>query len=360
MKNGTEGRKERSQEASEQIINFKQDNTKRKGSDTSELSKLEDDLTSNGSYGWKQALTTRKTNAVAFHIPTGQVVCKPPPKRFCNQTNLGRENISLERLTEKQKMAERRKNQQVEQRLKRIHDRQEAARKLAQNVEILLQQRSISGAGRGSSCHNTHHMTSSELFATARHVARDFRTLTSQMTKDFALDDKNNNVAQKNSTCIKTRQAKHSLAESSVNDNNRSVAFTVGFDDDKGPLSPVPKAFKVPNKTQKTRLTAEELEEKQRKAEERRTQRQQDRVKRVIANREALLKLASDLETFMIWSDTDKHSPATCGDDKTMRNQYQAAQLANEIADGFDRLSQRYTRDLKQAEGFSCTWWNPK
>lgn len=161
--------------------------------------------------------------------------------------------------------------QQVEQRLKRIHDRQEAARKLAQNVEILLQQRSISGASRGSSCHNTHHMTSSELFATARHVARDFRTLTSQMTKDFALDDKNNNVAQKNSTCIKTRQAKHSLAESSVNDNNRSVAFTVGFDDDKGPLSPVPKTFKVPNKTQKTRLTAEELEEKQRKAEERRT-----------------------------------------------------------------------------------------
>lgn len=62
----------------------------------------------------------------------------------------------------------------------------------------------------------------------------------------------------------------------------------------------------------------------------------------------------------MIWSDTDKHSPATCGDDKTMGNQYQTAQLANEIADGFDQLSQRYTRDLKQAEGFSCTWWSPK
>ena len=82
-------------------------------------------------------------------------------------------------------------------------------------------------------------------------------------------------------------------------------------------------------------------------------QRQQDRVKRVISNREALLKLATDLETFMLWNDTERHGSE---DGNTMRHQNQAARLANEIADGFDRLSQRYTRDLKQVEGFSCSW----
>ena len=159
--------------------------------------------------------------------------------------------------------------QQVELRLKRIHGRQEAARKLAHNVEILLHQRSIAGDGRGTS-HNRPQMTSSELLATARHVAKDFKTLTSQMTKDFALDDKNNNLPQKTPSYFKTQEKKPSSVESSINDNNRSVAFTVGFDDDKQSLSPVPKALQVQNKTQKSRLTAQELEEKQRKAEERR------------------------------------------------------------------------------------------
>lgn len=167
----------------------------------------------------------------------------------------------------------------MEQRLKRILDRQEAARKLAHNVEILLHQRSIAIAGRGIS-HNTPQMTSSELLATAHHVAKDFRTLTSQMKEDFAVDDKNNNLTQKSPSCNKAQEGKHSLrkkkeekqssVESSKNDNNRGIAFTVGFDDDKQPLSPVPKALQVTNKPHKSRLTAQELEEKQRKAEERR------------------------------------------------------------------------------------------
>ena len=55
----------------------------------------------------------------------------------------------------------------------------------------------------------------------------------------------------------------------------------------------------------------------------------------------------------MLWNDTEGHGSK---DGNTMRHQNQAARLANEIADGFDRLSQRYTRDLKQVEGFSCNW----
>lgn len=73
-------------------------------------------------------------------------------------------------------------------------------------------------------------------------------------------------------------------------------------------------------------------------------------------NREALLKLASDLETFMIWNDAERCNRSGGGDDETPTHQFQAAQLASDIADSFDRLSQRYTRDLKQAEGFSFCW----
>ena len=58
--------------------------------------------------------TAVKANAVAFHIPAGQQVCKPPPKRFCNQQNVGRENVSLNQLAEKQKIAEARKNVSAE------------------------------------------------------------------------------------------------------------------------------------------------------------------------------------------------------------------------------------------------------
>lgn len=163
----------------------------------------------------------------------------------------------------------------MEQRLKRIHDRQEAARKLAHNVELLLQQKSLMGVGRGEN-HSTPKMTSSELLTTARHVAKDFRTLTSQMTKDFALDDKNNNMSKKCQSRVKPTYQKEnqttcSSAKSLIkNDNNRSVAFTVGFDEDKQPVSPIPKALQVPHRKEKTKLTAEELDEKLRKAAERR------------------------------------------------------------------------------------------
>lgn len=158
----------------------------------------------------------------------------------------------------------------MEQRLKRIHDRQEAARKLAHNVELLLQQKSLIGDGGGIS-DNTPKMTSSELMTTARHVAKDFRTLTCQMTKDFAVDDKNNNLSKEcqsrtRTTCQNKKPT--SFAKSSINDNNRSVAFTVGFDEDKPPVYPIPKALQVP--CRKDRLTAQELDEKLRKATERR------------------------------------------------------------------------------------------
>lgn len=158
----------------------------------------------------------------------------------------------------------------MEQKLKRIHDRQEAARKLAHNVEMLLQQRSIQSASKAGANQNTPQMTSSQLLATARHVARDFRALTSQMTKDFVVDDRNNNLSKKSVSYLKSQEEKRNVVKSSNDDNNRGIAFTVSFDDNPQCLSPVPNALRVPKKTQKSMLTAQELQEKQQRAEERR------------------------------------------------------------------------------------------
>lgn len=58
----------------------------------------------------------------------------------------------------------------------------------------------------------------------------------------------------------------------------------------------------------------------------------------------------------MIWNDTERCNPSLSVDNETPTHQFQAAQLASDIADSFDQLSQRYTRDLKQAEGFSFCW----
>lgn len=76
-----------------------------------------------------------------------------------------------------------------------------------------------------------------------------------------------------------------------------------------------------------------------------------------MANREALFRLASDLETFMIWNDAERNELRTRNEGEQT---HEAAQLASEIADSFDRLSQRYSRDLKQAEGFPSGLWGIK
>ena len=114
FQNGIErGKEDSCEEAFHQSgaeINRKQENAKQKGSDTGELTTKDTLSTRSESNDCNQALTSSKTNALAFHIPVEQTVCKPPPKRFCNQTKKGRENISIERIAEKQEMAERRKN----------------------------------------------------------------------------------------------------------------------------------------------------------------------------------------------------------------------------------------------------------
>lgn len=97
-------------QTSDKISSHTQDKAKRKEPDSSKYATETTHSTTTDSNGSKNALTTSKaTNAVAFHIPVEQPVCRPPPKRFCDLVKSERENISIERLREKQKMAERRK-----------------------------------------------------------------------------------------------------------------------------------------------------------------------------------------------------------------------------------------------------------
>ena len=118
FQNGNERKKETAgqdtfqinKQSNNEASNYTQDKAKRKGSDFSVFTTEANHSALNNSTASKNALMEIKaSNAVAFHIPTEQSVCRPPPKRFCDQVKSERENISIERLTEKQKMAEKRK-----------------------------------------------------------------------------------------------------------------------------------------------------------------------------------------------------------------------------------------------------------
>lgn len=118
FQNGKERKKETAgqdtfqinKQSSNEASNYTLDKVKRKGPDFSVFVTEANHSVLKTSTASKNALMEIKaSNAVAFHIPTEQSVCRPPPKRFCDQVKLERENISIERLTEKQKMAEKRK-----------------------------------------------------------------------------------------------------------------------------------------------------------------------------------------------------------------------------------------------------------
>ena len=96
--------------ASNETSHYTQDKVKQKGPDFSPFTtEAYHSALHNSSAGKNALMEVRASNAVAFHIPIEQSVCRPPPKRFCDQVKSERENISIERLTEKQKMAEKRK-----------------------------------------------------------------------------------------------------------------------------------------------------------------------------------------------------------------------------------------------------------
>jgi len=118
FQNGNERKKETAvqdtyqikKQSSDKTSNYTQDKVKRKGSEFSGFTTEANHSALNNSNASKNALMEIKaSNAVAFHIPTEQSVCRPPPKRFCDQVKSERENISIERLKEKQNMAEKRK-----------------------------------------------------------------------------------------------------------------------------------------------------------------------------------------------------------------------------------------------------------
>lgn len=151
--------------------------------------------------------------------------------------------------------------QQREQKLQRIHDRQEAARKLAQNVDILLQQRAFA---MGVADNNVKPLPSQQIMATANQVAQNFRDLTKQLGNDLSVGDRKETEKSK-ATCTKN-EVKIAGSEKRQS-TSQSVSFTVDVpsrDVQTKSTKPVLSAKK------KKVLTVEDIEEKQRRAEERR------------------------------------------------------------------------------------------
>lgn len=119
FQNGNERKKETAgqdtfqinKQSSDETNNYyTQDKAKRKGADLSEFATEATHSALDKSTACKNALMEIKAaNAVAFHIPIEQSVCRPPPKRFCDRVKSERENISIERLTEKQKNGRKKK-----------------------------------------------------------------------------------------------------------------------------------------------------------------------------------------------------------------------------------------------------------
>ena len=176
---------------------------------------------------------------------------------------------------------------QEEERIARIHARQEAARKLAHNVEILLEQRALV-TGNKTNRDQTKRMSSRDLLATARQVAQNFNSLSYRMRSDFAIDDKTKstrtNISQKsphfqkhcpgktshdqNQNISGEAKAKEEMLQAA---SKGGIAFTIGFEERDATGSSLCHNLQSPTKRKtKTPVTVKDIEEKQKKAEERR------------------------------------------------------------------------------------------
>ncbi|KAK3752747.1 hypothetical protein QZH41_018705 [Actinostola sp. cb2023] len=92
--------------------------------------------------------------------------------------------------------------------------------------------------------------------------------------------------------------------------------------------------------------TLKSLNDKQMLAEKRRKKRREWRVRRTRENREALTKMAKDIEKFKNIQLSTDTSPAS------MKQSKETVVLAEKIASGFDRLSNRYHEDLQTTDNF--------
>ncbi|XP_032238326.1 leucine-rich repeat and IQ domain-containing protein 1 isoform X2 [Nematostella vectensis] len=286
--------------------------------------------------------------AIAFSIPVKKSPQKrTPPSRLRGKVDQRRE-VTMAALQEKQRLADERRKKREEERLDRIHKRQEAARKLAQNVDIILQQRAFA---QGNNATNIQPMTQQDLYSTAKQIKHDFFMLKCQLRKDLTVENEkkaSHNETSHNKNIDENQNCKQGIKKRH-DSGSVSISFEVKLDD----VECKNKCAPPPNLTSARKLKKEQvdhfnLEEKQRKAEERRDRRMRDRVRRARENRESLMTMAMKMEKLM------KHEAAVSGyDDEGQKlAKEEVVMLAHEIADGFDRIGQRYDADLQRARNF--------
>jgi hypothetical protein len=277
-----------------------------------------------------------------------------------------------------------------------MHEREESTRKLACNVDILLQQQALR-QGEIENPNEVSKMSRREILKTASNVVKGFNEMRQQLLN---MDLKVDEGRQQNSGLPETKWQK-ALKSSKVTQNthkrasktskpaqipvkpfsqvssevceqkHEGIAFEIPFESSaKCKKKPAIVSLQKDLKQESQEMVALKLEEKQRKAAERRQvctcyttvseqeklhqiyfvlqKKQEDRIRKTRESREALMELQTKVNIFR------QHQAALDGQaDPDLRlSENEAACLAHDIADGFSTIHGRYKKDLERAEGF--------
>lgn len=230
----------------------------------------------------------QKSFGVAFNVVFEDKVTRPPKKLSLVE----KEPLTLAQIKEKQQLADKRRQERIAARLKRMHQREESTKKLAQSVAILLQQQSLR-TGEIKESSDVQKMSQREIMKTANEVSQRFHEMQCQLISvDLKVDE---TAAQlpKRKNCSGDRAGKVSLKQLNTEKGNTcSRILSTGLAVKENPSELIERkakgtTFEIPvNEVKKTsqkklissqtknwksdrKLTAEELNEIQQRAAER-------------------------------------------------------------------------------------------
>jgi hypothetical protein len=262
-----------------------------------------------------------------------------------------------------------------------MHEREESTRKLACNVDILLQQQALR-QGQIENPNEVSKMSRREILKTASNVVKGFNEMRQQLLNmDLKVDEgrqqkkvtqNTHKRASKTSKPSQIPVKPFSQVSSEVcEQKHEGIAFEIPFESSaKCKKKPAIVSLQKDLRRESQEMVALKLEEKQRKAAERRQvctcyttvseqeklhqiyfvlqKKQEDRIRKTRESREALMELQTKVNIFR------QHQAALDGQaDPGLRlSENEAACLAHDIADGFSTIHGRYKKDLERAEGF--------
>ncbi|XP_077996337.1 uncharacterized protein LOC144449637 [Glandiceps talaboti] len=130
---------------------------------------------------------------------------------------------------------------------------------------------------------------------------------------------------------------------------NRGVAFDVSFDNDlQRPKSSLPKRLsqRLSERENKTVTSSEELEEKQKKALERRKEHEKARLERIHATQESCRKIAGKVE-ILLEQDAKRNGLEGTQQIKAMSKR-EAAKVINSVTEEFNQMSSGLQQNITE------------